>query len=514
MSIPPQAPEFQSLFEWFPGLYLVLDPSLKIVAVSDAYLRATMTERKSILGRNIFDVIPDDPAATGVRNLRASLERVLKKRSLDTMEVQKYDIRRPVSKGGGFEERYWSPQNSPVLDKDKEVVYIIHRVEDVTEYIRRGEEIQEAHRKLQEASQYATLIADAPDPIITMNLMGIIRHVNSAAVAASGYRASELLGKHFTKTGLLRSADIPFAIKDVAVVVAGMGNPLREYEILRKDGTKRIFEAHPRAIRDDGKITGIQVIWRDITERKQAAESLQDTYDKLRETQSQLVQTEKLAMLGQFAAGIAHEIKNPLAIILQAENFLRNNTDPSKTNHMEVLTAAREAVMRADKIVKGLLQLAAPASTKLAPHDLHAVIEHSLVLMEQEHLFGKVKVVKEFAAGDAAVMMDADQMQQVFINLVGNAVHAMPNGGKLTLRTAIKKKTVSCAVIDAGVGIPKEKISKIFDPFFTTKRAGEGTGLGLSIVRAIVQAHNGTIEVVSRESKGTTFMLTFPAVAS
>jgi signal transduction histidine kinase len=132
-------PDFQTLFESAPGLYLVLTPELTIVAVSDAYLHATMTKREEILGRGLFDVFPDnpdDPAASGVGNLRASLERVLDSRAADAMAVQKYDIRRPESEGGGFEERYWSPVNSPVLGENQEIAYIIHRVEDVTEFIR------------------------------------------------------------------------------------------------------------------------------------------------------------------------------------------------------------------------------------------------------------------------------------------------------------------------------------------------------------------------------------------
>ena len=132
-------PDFRRLFEAAPGLYLVLDPDLKIVAASEAYLRATMTKRDEIVGRGIFDVFPDnpdDPDATGVRHLRASLDAVRTKLAPDTMAVQKYDIRRPVEEGGGFEERFWSPMNSPVIGDDGRLEYIIHRVEDVTEYVR------------------------------------------------------------------------------------------------------------------------------------------------------------------------------------------------------------------------------------------------------------------------------------------------------------------------------------------------------------------------------------------
>ena len=132
-------PDFRALFEAAPGLYLVLDPELRIVAASDAYRAATLTGREAILGRGLCEVFPDnpdDPAATGTHNLRASLERARATGRPDSMPVQKYDIRRPESEGGGFEERFWSPRNVPVLDRRGRLRYIIHRVEDVTEFVR------------------------------------------------------------------------------------------------------------------------------------------------------------------------------------------------------------------------------------------------------------------------------------------------------------------------------------------------------------------------------------------
>lgn len=162
---PSPPPDFQALFEAVPGLYLVLTPDLKIVAVSDAYLQATMTRREAILGRGLFEVFPDNPddvGATGVNNLNASLQRVLQNRTPDAMAVQKYDVRRPEVEGGGFEERYWSPLNSPVLGADGTVTYIIHRVEDVTEFIRLKQSGLEQHRRTEalqiRASQMETEI--------------------------------------------------------------------------------------------------------------------------------------------------------------------------------------------------------------------------------------------------------------------------------------------------------------------------------------------------------------------
>lgn len=149
--------DYRALFERAPGLYLVLTPDFRIIAASDAYLRATMTKREDILGRGIFEVFPDnpsDPRADGVRNLRRSLETVARRGRPDTMGVQKYDIRRPVSEGGGFEERYWRPVNSPVLGDDRKVRFIIHRAEDVTELVRlKRRSVEELEKEIAERTK-------------------------------------------------------------------------------------------------------------------------------------------------------------------------------------------------------------------------------------------------------------------------------------------------------------------------------------------------------------------------
>src|SRR5262249_28475703 len=154
---------------------------LTIVAASDAYLRATMTRRVEILGRGLFDVFPDnpdDPAATGTANLRASLERVLARRAPDTMAVQKYDIRRPAAEGGGFEVRYWSPVNSPVLGRDGQVRYVIHRVEDVTERVRLEQQGAAEHARAEQLRAYAArigaLLDQAHDAILVLDETGTV----------------------------------------------------------------------------------------------------------------------------------------------------------------------------------------------------------------------------------------------------------------------------------------------------------------------------------------------------
>lgn len=195
----PMSPDFERVFEDSPGCCLVLAPDLTIVAANRAYLRATMTRREDLLGRNIFDAFPDnpdDPAATGVAHLRASLDRVLSNRRRDAMPIQRYDIRRPGSEGAAFEERYWSPLNTPVLGDDGQVLYVIHSVEDVTDAERlRAQESQarELSRKAEE--HYSQLLDTAPDAMVVIDRAGTIRFVNVRAETTFGYSRTDLLGR-------------------------------------------------------------------------------------------------------------------------------------------------------------------------------------------------------------------------------------------------------------------------------------------------------------------------------
>ena len=162
-------PDFRALFESAPGCYLVLDPDLVIVAVSDAYLRATMTKRAELVGRHVFDAFPDnpeDPGTEGTRNLRASLARVLRDKKSDAMSVQKYDIRRPDEEGGGFEERFWSPYNVPVLAPDASVAYVIHQVQDVTEFVRQRHQAEADAVLVSEARTEAEVVLRAREVAI------------------------------------------------------------------------------------------------------------------------------------------------------------------------------------------------------------------------------------------------------------------------------------------------------------------------------------------------------------
>jgi PAS domain S-box-containing protein len=283
-------PDFSLLFRVSAGCSLVLAPDLTIVASSDAYLQATMTERAAIIGRHFFDVFPDnpdDPTASGVANLRASLERVLAHKRTDTMAVQKYDIRRPDSEGGGFEERYWSPMNSPVLGEDGGVRYIIHRVEDVTDVVRlkrEGSERDEALRELSAGSEarYSQLLDAAPDAIVVIGEDGRIQIVNVRTEKLFGYVRSELVGQHldvliperFRKTHSGHLARF-----FVTPTARSMGSGLELFGRC-KDGTELPIEVSLSPLHAEGGVT-ISAAIRDISERKRMEASAKLLADRL-----------------------------------------------------------------------------------------------------------------------------------------------------------------------------------------------------------------------------------------
>jgi signal transduction histidine kinase len=258
---------------------------------------------------------------------------------------------------------------------------------------------------------------------------------------------------------------------------------------------------------------------------RRAAE-LKIAYDELKEMQDKLIQSEKLKAIGQLASGVAHEMRNPLGIIMQGVAYLEQIISPEAKEPRETLSIVKESTQRADRIVTSLLDFSRATKLELHPEYIDFILESSLNLVKTG--LNNIKVVKEIQEGLPKVLVDKNKLTQVFINLFINAIHAMPEAGKLTIRSFVKQleearnstgerlddsfeageKVVVVEIEDTGMGISEENLKKIFDPFFTTKGPGKGTGLGLSVSRNIIIMHKGLIEVKSQVKKGTRVIIT------
>lgn len=245
-------------------------------------------------------------------------------------------------------------------------------------------------------------------------------------------------------------------------------------------------------------------------------EAVQGSQD-LRRLQAQLIQSEKLASLGQIVAGVVHELNNPLTSIIAYSDYLKRRAESNGADdELERLRRISDAAERILRFSRDLVAYSRPASDVPGPVWVEDVIEKALVFCEHEFDKIGVKVEREWQSGLPPVRGVRGQLTQVFVNLFTNAAHAMSEvGGALVVRTraGCEPDWVCIEVADQGVGIVPDQVDRIFEPFFTTKTEGRGTGLGLSIVRDIVSAHGGGLEVTSEPGAGTTFVVTLPAAA-
>ncbi len=240
-------------------------------------------------------------------------------------------------------------------------------------------------------------------------------------------------------------------------------------------------------------------------------EKVKERTEELLAMQARVAQSERLASVGMLAAGVAHEINNPLGGIL-ALTALTLEDIPADSPDRENLEEVIKQTERCRDIVKGLLEFSRQSEVHTEPVDLNRILEETLALISRQSIFLNIEVVKELDPDLPEVMADRSQFQQVFMNIIMNAVQAMEEKGRVTLVTRrAGEDRVEILISDTGRGIPAEKIDRIFDPFFTTKASGQGTGLGLSIAYGIVSKHRGTITVESEEGRGSTFTIRVPA---
>ena len=521
---------FQSLFETIPGKFLVVTPpDFEIVAVSDAYLEATMRSRDELKGRLLFEAFPappNQPDADGVSKLRASLAQACVSGIADVMAVQLYPIPRPVELGGGFEDRYWSSVNTPIKGPDGQVAYIVHRVEDVTALIQhpeqcddalataandhtrlleldvilRAQELKAAHQRSEDLSmQLLIALESMSDAFFTLDSQWRFTFLNAQAEHVLARSRTELLGKVVWD-------EFPAAI-----------NTQFDSEYRRAMTSKttvRFIEFYPPLgkwfeVNAYPSRESLAVYFRDITESRQRDEQLQ--------------QAQKMEVLGQLTGGIAHDFNNLLTVILGNTELLAMQLQHQPALQ-KLASIAAEAANKGAELTSRLLAFARRQTLSPRVIDINKLIDDMAPLL-QRALTENIAIVPRRGQGIWPIEADPAQLESALLNIAINARDAMPNGGEFVITThnvslspnAIRAAAnvpagdyvvIECS--DNGCGIPPDIIDKVFEPFFTTKDAGKGSGLGLSMVLGFVQQSQGYLDIHSWPGQGTTLSLYFP----
>jgi len=390
---------------------------------------------------------------------------------------------------------------APVMIEKGRYLGGIGIMEDITERQRAEDALFETHQK------YKKTVSSISDYLWSASIQNgkwKQEFITPVAKKITGYSLSDFLADPMLLLRMVHPDDKAIVMEKFKAMMKGSA-VVYEHRITRKNGGLRwIRDSAMPTVDSSGAVVRVDGIVSDITERKQA----EIDAEELRE---RLLQSEKLAFLGTMAAGVAHEINNPLSVITGMLQELVSKTQPDDRMYMKYLRL-RKVADRIGRIVDGLLHFSHQNSVHFVPTDLHLVIDESLSMVREKNAFENIELVKKYADDIPKINVERDQISQVIINLVTNALDAMPDGGRLTISTGYKreKKTISISISDTGVGIGPEAKRKLFTPFYTTKEVGQGTGLGLAISYGIIQSHQGTLEVESELNKGSTFTINLP----
>lgn len=521
--------DYKTLFQHVPNAYLILTPNLTIVEVSDAYLKATMTKRRQIMGRKLFEVFPDNPEdqdASGTRHLSASLNRVIQDGVTDKMAVQKYDIRKPLEEGGEFEERYWSPLNSPVFDAQGKLRYIIHSVEDVTELVKLHQIVDEqrqipAELRTSEADLAAVMVDEMYQFVALLDKDGRLLEVNRTTLQGTGLRRSEVRGEYLWEVPMWKVTPENFIKIREASLRACRGEFVQEELLLfaaaaGKEAVTVDFSIKP--IRDQkGKMLFLLAEGRNITERKLAEAEIERKSAELQSANDKLLEADRLKT--EFFANVSHELRTPLALIIGPVQKLLADKELSAEKRKDLSLVERNARFLL-KHVNDLLDMsrleAGAMKLNYAETDVAWLARFVASFFENLAADKQMRFNVEIAEKIPAEV-DVEKTERVLLNLLSNAFKFTPVGGAISLAVTQNKNDLTIVVQDNGPGIPESMSTAVFERFrqvegSSSRRFG-GTGLGLSIVKEFVELQNGTVALENVPGQGLRVAASIPLKA-
>jgi PAS domain S-box-containing protein len=386
-------------------------------------------------------------------------------------------------------ERYFYNTSSPIYDEQGQIQGAVQAIVDVTDRELLARELKDSEAK------FRRLVETSLDGIVLHRDFQLL-YVNQACLEMFGYHdPKEMLGRNLLD--FLEQPNIPGVSRRFPKLLKGSSRPrVLDMKGVKKDGATFDLEVLSIPTTYEGQPAS-QIHFRDVTHKKH----LED----------HLTRTERLASLGQLAAGVAHEMNNPLGSILVLSYLLLEDLDQGRPEWVQVEKIVREAT-RCKEIVQGLLEFSRHMPSKFLPLKLNDLLEEVLSLVGDHLTFQYIDIIKDFSPDLPPVLGDKTRLEQVFINLLMNSGDAMEGMGRLTVTTALteNREEVEISFKDTGPGIPESFLSRIFDPFFTSKGVGRGVGLGLSISYGIIEKHLGRITVADTGPQGTTFVVKLP----
>jgi len=474
----------------------IVDSNDNLSFVNKAFAGMLGYEKEELLGANLRKLVDKE----GFEKIRKETE--ARKKGV----TSRYEIKLYCKSG---DPHIVQVSASPFWDADGNFAGTLAIIMDVTERKKMEERLRESEERLRSLIEYA------PDAIYINDLNGKILEGNRQAEILTGYEKEELIGKSILEAGLLPEKYVPKAIEAVQKNLSGQRTGPDEFELIRKDGSRVFVEISTIPIKSGQRIE-ILGIARDITERKQMQKKLEEYSQhlealveqrtrQLKEAQEKLIKSERLAAVGEVAAMVGHDLRNPLTGIKGATYYLKtklySKVDEKTREMLELIEADIEY---ANKIITDLLEYSREVHLELTETNPKTIITETLHLIKAPK---NIQIINR-TRREPKIKIDIEKMARVFHNLVINAIDAMPNGGKLTITSRKTNDAVKFIFKDTGIGMTKETMEKIFTPFFTTK--AKGMGLGLPICKRIIEAHGGKITVESAVGEGTTFTLTLP----